>query len=70
MYHGNENIIFYSDPALSEKVGTGDQITFVSKEKYEGTSDIDRDMKVWISRSESGLVFSTNKPNLKEIKTE
>lgn len=70
MYHGNENIIFYSDSALSEKVGTGDQITFVSKEKYEGTSDLDRDMKVWISRSESGLVFSTNKPDLKEIKTE
>lgn len=69
-YSGGEKVTYYTDPQLSERVGTGDEITFVSKVKQEVTVDSEKELKVWVARSESGFLYSANKPNLKEIKSE
>lgn len=67
-YVASQKVIFYKDVELSQKVGTGDQIAFVSKEQKEVTADKEKELKVWIARSESGLLFSANKPGIKEAK--
>ena len=67
-YVASQKVIFYEDIDLSQKIGTGDQISFVSKEQKEVTADSDKGLKVWIARSESGLIFSANKPGIKEAK--
>lgn len=67
-YLGSPKVIFYKDIDLSQKIGTGDQIPFVSKEQKEVTADQEKGLKVWIARSESGLLFSANKPGIKESK--
>lgn len=67
-YVASQKVIFYKDVELSQKVGTGDQIAFVSKEQKEVTADQEKGLKVWIARSESGLLFSANKPGIKESK--
>ena len=67
-YVASQKVIFYKDVELSQKVGTGDQIAFVSKEQKEVTADKEKELKVWIARSESGLLFSANKPGIKESK--
>ena len=69
-YHGDEKVTFYKDKLLSERIGTGEEIIFVSGEKLEGIVDVEKDMKVWMSRSENGIVYSVDNPKLKEIKTE
>lgn len=69
-YHGDEKVTFYKDKLLSERIGTGEDIVFISKEKREGTVDVEKGMKVWMARSESGVVYSVDSPGLKEIKTE
>lgn len=67
-YVGSPKVVFYEDIELSKKVGTGEQINFVSKQQKEVTADPDKELRVWIARSESGLIFSANKPGIKEAK--
>lgn len=69
-YSGGEKVTYYKDFNLGERVGTGDEIIFISKEKKEVVADKEKGLKVWIARSETGLLYSANKPNLKEIKSE
>ena len=67
-YVASPKVVFYEDIELSKKVGTGEQINFVSKEQKEVTADFEKGLKVWTARSESGLLFSANKPGIKEAK--
>ena len=43
-YHGDEKVTFYKDKLLSERIGTGEEIVFISKEKREGTVDVEKGM--------------------------
>ena len=69
-YTGSESVIFYRDSNLSQKVGTGDEIRFISKGQEEVVTDKEKNLKVWVSRSEAGLLYSVDKPGIKESEPE
>ena len=65
-YIASQSVIFYRDKILSQRVGTGDEIRFISKNQEEVVADKEKNLKVWVSRSENGLLYSADKPGIKE----
>lgn len=65
-YIASQSVIFYRDKILSQRVGTGDEIRFISKSQEEVVVDKEKNLKVWVSRSENGLLYSADKPGIKE----
>ena len=65
-YIASQSVIFYRDKMLSQRVGTGDEIRFISKNQEEVVADKEKNLKVWVSRSENGLLYSADKPGIKE----
>ena len=65
-YTASQSVIFYRDKILSQRVGTGDEIRFISKNQEEVVADKEKNLKVWVSRSENGLLYSADKPGIKE----
>ena len=65
-YIASQSVIFYRDKILSQRVGTGDEIRFISKNQEEVVADKEKNLKVCVSRSENGLLYSADKPGIKE----